>query len=101
VDDKIPWSFTCKLCGEDCVLEVPVIQVTHVLKMPPCPVQPRERHHGIQYNLWERSPSGGLISTHIEGTVRVIQGSSSDDSGNGDGDGGGTIAEFSISADIR
>jgi hypothetical protein len=71
IDGKIPWSFTCKLCGEDCVLQVPVIKVDFSLPMPPCPVQPNKRSHTLEYQLWKSSPSHGWVSTSFEGTITL------------------------------
>jgi hypothetical protein len=75
IDGKLPWSFECPLCGQDCVLKVPVVDLTYTYKMPACPiVLPRAKEsHTMTFSLWKDSPTHGWISTRLEGTVVVYK----------------------------
>ena len=84
----MPYSFTCALCGEDCVLTFPVVKFNYTIPMPACPVAPHETHKNIEYQLMGSSPTDG-IPTHIEGTVKITK------------DTGRKIAEFSVSANVK
>jgi hypothetical protein len=35
---KVPWRFTCSMCGEDCEMKIPVIDFDFSFPMPPCPI---------------------------------------------------------------
>ena len=89
IDAKVPWSFQCPLCGQDCVLEVPVIKLTHTLKMPDCPITPKKRSHSLTYHLWRASPTNGWISVPFVGDVQIFK--EPDE----------VFAEFSVLATVR
>ena len=87
IDSLISYSFTCALCGEDCVLTVPVVKFTYTIPLPPCPVPAHTIQTRIEYKLQPHSPTEG-IPTHLEGTVKIARSS------------GEQMAEFSVSAYI-
>lgn len=87
IDYVVPYEFTCLLCGEPCVFEIPVLEVTRTLDMPPCPIGP-SYHNRIREKLMKFSPTGG-IKTKLEGTVVMTTKE------------GNVIAEFSVSARVK
>ena len=73
IDNRIEYNFTCVVCGEDCVLEIPVIHFNYTFPMPDCPVKPKKRTHTLLYQLWKSSPTHGFITTSIQGTISIIK----------------------------
>ena len=75
LDDKIPWKFNCVLCGQDCVLEVPVIDLKYKFPMPKCPIllPPTAKSYQRTFRFWKVSPTHGWITTKIEGHVTVYK----------------------------
>jgi hypothetical protein len=69
------------------VLEIPVIEVSYSIDMPPCPIGP-EFHSRVCEKLNAMSPTGG-IRTHLSGTVVLTRAT------------GETIAEFTVSAYVK
>jgi hypothetical protein len=69
------------------VLEIPVIEVSYSINMPPCPIGP-DFASRVREKLNAVSPTGG-IRTHLSGTVVLTRGT------------GETIAEFSVSAYVK
>ena len=65
VDNKVQWEFSCPLCGQDCVLKMPVLPLEYSLSMPSCSLQPEERTEIITYDLWKNSPSHGLVDVPV------------------------------------
>jgi hypothetical protein len=87
IDYVVPYEFSCLLCGEPCIFEIPVLDITRTLEMPPCPVGPYYGNR-LQEQLMTFSPTGG-IKTRLEGTVKLITNKND------------TIAEFSVSAYVK
>ena len=73
IDNRLPYTFTCKVCGEDCILKVPIIDFEYTLSMPNCPVKPKRRSHTLFYQLWKSSPTHGFVTTSINGIVTIIK----------------------------
>ena len=69
------------------MFEIPVLEITRKLDMPPCPIGPDYSNH-IREQLMKFSPTGG-IKTHFQGNVKMTTKS------------GNTIAEFSVSAYVK
>ena len=88
IDSLIPYSFTCPLCGEDCVLSFPVVKFTYTIPLPPCPVPAHTVQTNIEYRLQPDSPTEG-IPTHVEGIVKIYRST------------GEQMAEFSVSAYVK
>mmetsp|Transcript_15269 Transcript_15269/g.22510 ORF Transcript_15269/g.22510 Transcript_15269/m.22510 type:complete len:190 (-) Transcript_15269:85-654(-) len=74
IDSFISYSFSCALCGEDCVLEVPVVKFKYIIPMPSCPVPAHNETTQIEYQLSKHSPTEGIL-THLEGHVKVVKAS--------------------------
>lgn len=90
LDRFLPWKFSCPLCGKDCELQFPILPLNYTIVMPPCPVPPHSVTHTLEHHLWEHSPTKGLVTTHLEGTVHLIRGSTQE-----------SIAEFGVSVTVR
>ena len=73
IDNRLPYTFTCNVCGEDCILKVPIIEFEYALPMPDCPVKPKKRSHTLLYQLWKTSPTHGFVTTSINGIVTIMK----------------------------
>jgi len=90
-DDTLHYHFKCAMCGQDCNLQLPVIKANITIPMDEeCPVKDRPRTLHINKTLWKYSPSDGLITTKVEGTVYIIQGRTGD-----------TLVEFRLQGSLR
>jgi hypothetical protein len=74
IDRFIPYSFTCALCGEDCILTIPVVKFTYTIPLPACPVPAHTIETRIEYKLQSNSPTEG-IPTHLEGAIEISKSS--------------------------
>jgi hypothetical protein len=84
IDRIIPYSFSCPLCGSDCVLTFPVVKFEYTIPLPPCPISaPHTVATDIEYQLDASSPTEG-IPTRLEGSVKITKAS------------GEEIADFSV-----
>jgi hypothetical protein len=91
VDRIIPYQFRCALCGEDCVLSIPVINLNYTIPMPkecPIPIHTSTRH--VVGQLWDDSPTKGIFPTRLDGSVQMIQGRT-----------GKTLVDFSVESFIK
>eukprot|EP00550_Attheya_septentrionalis_P008280 CAMPEP_0198288604 /NCGR_PEP_ID=MMETSP1449-20131203/7052_1 /TAXON_ID=420275 /ORGANISM="Attheya septentrionalis, Strain CCMP2084" /LENGTH=204 /DNA_ID=CAMNT_0043986773 /DNA_START=341 /DNA_END=955 /DNA_ORIENTATION=- len=75
IDHFVPWEFLCKVCGEPCVLEIPIIQLERAIEMPPCPIVVGEMSDTVDEWIGNHSPTDGTIPTHIVGDVYVTDSS--------------------------
>lgn len=87
IDRFVPYEFSCPICGDPCVLEIPVIMVNYTIDTPPCPVGP-DFSHFVKEPLNQVSPTAG-IRTHLAGSVQLQK-------ANGD-----LIAEFTVEAYVK
>ncbi len=90
LDRFLPWKFSCPLCGKDCELQFPILPLNYTIVMPPCPIPPHSVSHILEHHLWEHSPTEGVVTTHLEGTVHLFRGSTQE-----------SIAEFSVTVTVR
>lgn len=88
VDHIVPYSFSCAVCGEDCVLKVPVANIEWSFPTPPCPINTDAIVDTIKEDLGKKSPTDG-IPVHLEGNLQVVRAS------------GDSVAKFSVSVDIK
>ena len=90
----IPFHFQCPLCGQDCVLHASIIDLNWTIAMPKhCPINVAEHPqiYPFLYNLPPTSPTKGIVPVGLEGTVKVIQGSST----------GKTLVDLSIKLTVK
>jgi len=73
IDKFIPYKFRCALCGEDCVLEIPVIKHNESIPMEKCPISVHETNANVIYQMMDESPTHGKIATKVDGTVQLTQ----------------------------
>lgn len=66
----LDWNFTCKICGEDCTLSLPITNEEFIIPMPSCPLDNQNVPRHVQVKLDDTSPSKG-IATRIHGHVYV------------------------------
>lgn len=70
VDYILTYNFACHICGEPCVLTIPVIEQEISFPAPPCPLTSDDAPNPIDVPLDETSPTKGIPS-HAEGEVYV------------------------------
>jgi len=70
VDYIVPWKFDCQVCGEDCVLSIPVVNAGTTIPGPDCPFANEAHTIGFELPLDNGSPVAG-IPTHFSGHVTV------------------------------
>ncbi|KAL7576341.1 hypothetical protein ACA910_018157 [Epithemia clementina (nom. ined.)] len=76
LDGHISYSFKCKLCGEDCKLDIPIINAVITIPLEKsCPIPNANITRRMAYHMWHHSPTDGLITTKLEGKVVIVQGS--------------------------
>lgn len=73
LDNRVPYSLSCPLCGQDCVLQLPVLKVHYTIPMPPCPVSLEDREQAFAFHLWRMSPTDGWLTIPISGTGQVYE----------------------------
>ena len=69
------------------MLEIPVLELTRTLDMPPCPLGP-DFYSRVRETLMDFSPTGG-IQTHLQGSVVVNK------------ENGESIAQFRVTAYVK
>jgi len=72
LEGHIPYTINCALCGQPCEVGLKLIDFQYSFHMPPCPVDLSNRTQDFHYALWSHSPTEGLITIPIEGTVIVF-----------------------------
>lgn len=72
----ISYTFHCAVCGQDCVLQLPVFHHRNVtIAMPKtCPIPADAVSETLTYQMWDESPTGGTVAVHFEGNLVLIQG---------------------------
>ena len=90
VDHFIPFSFTCAVCGSDCVLKLPVprLDLKWAFPTPDCPIDTNLIVDSFREDLGKSSPTDG-IPVHVEGGVHVVR------------ENGDIAAAFSVSVDLK
>ena len=88
VNYLIPYSFSCPVCGRDCVIRLPIRDLSWTFATPPCPIGPGDLVDGIVAPIGGKSPTDG-IPVHIDGNFHVVK------------VGGRNIASFLVTADIK
>lgn len=70
INNVIPFSFSCPLCGANCTFEIPIIKKPETIKMPPCPIKaaniPATK---TPFTLPDKNPLG--IGASVAGTVQI------------------------------
>ena len=89
IDHIVPYSFSCSVCGADCVLKVPVANIEWSFPTLPCPISTDVIVDTIKEDLGDKSPTDG-IPVHIEGSLQILRGEDRD-----------AVAQFSVSVDIK
>ena len=76
LDNRVPYKVECHLCGQDCVLEIPIFKVHYTIPMPPCPLSLKDRTAKFDFHLWRSSPTDGWLTIPVSasGTVRESPG---------------------------
>lgn len=88
VDHLVPYSFTCAVCGSDCVLKLPVVDLQWSFPTQDCPIDTNLIIDSFREDLGKKSPTDG-IPVHVEGGVHIIRES------------GDIAAAFSVSVDLK
>lgn len=70
VDYFVSWKFDCKICGEDCVVTIPIANFDIHISMPPCPLGNADIPTLMQLPLGDSSPFEG-VPLHIDGNLFV------------------------------
>ena len=60
VDYIVPWHIECAVCGQDCVLKVPIVFYAVNIPMPPCPLGKKEIPSTLAIPVGDSSPFKGL-----------------------------------------
>jgi len=70
INNVIPFSFSCPICGANCTFEIPIIKKPETIKMPPCPIKattiPPTK---TPFTLPDKNPLG--IAASVSGTVQI------------------------------
>lgn len=71
IDTIVPYNFRCHLCGEDCILKIPVIKRSIVIPMPKvCPVESISQY--LIQKLQDHSPVP--VEVKLSGKLFIVQG---------------------------
>mmetsp|Transcript_27992 Transcript_27992/g.60976 ORF Transcript_27992/g.60976 Transcript_27992/m.60976 type:complete len:230 (+) Transcript_27992:38-727(+) len=89
IDHLVPYSFSCAVCGADCVLKIPVANIQWSFPTKPCPISTDMIVDTFTETLGDKSPTDG-IPVHIEGNLKILRAKSGD-----------AAASFSVSVDIK
>lgn len=91
IDGFIPYHFRCALCGQDCILSIPVVKANFTIPTSDhCPIPVGQHSKRIVRHLWANSPTDGHITTSLEATIAAIQGST-----------GKKLVEVKLSAHVK
>lgn len=72
LDKFSPYKVRCHLCGQDCVVDIPILGLKYTIPMPSCPLSTQQDvHQEFSFHL---PPTGLPFLTQIEATVRVVEG---------------------------
>eukprot|EP00588_Corethron_pennatum_P014974 CAMPEP_0194281580 /NCGR_PEP_ID=MMETSP0169-20130528/21035_1 /TAXON_ID=218684 /ORGANISM="Corethron pennatum, Strain L29A3" /LENGTH=177 /DNA_ID=CAMNT_0039026675 /DNA_START=416 /DNA_END=949 /DNA_ORIENTATION=+ len=66
------FQISCQVCGQDCVVEIPLVSKKVTIKMPDCPVTLKNLEFNFDQALPEKSPVPSLMTIAGDGTVRVV-----------------------------
>jgi len=66
------FQISCQVCGQDCVVEIPLVAKKVTIKMPDCPVKLKNLELNFDQALPEKSPVPTLMTIAGDGTVRVV-----------------------------
>jgi hypothetical protein len=87
INNVIPFSFSCPICGANCTFEIPIIKKPETFAMPPCPIKAVTiPSKSIPFTLPDKNPLG--ISASVSGTVQIADQS------------GGVIFKLSLNAKV-
>ena len=67
----IPWNFECAICGQDCTLTIPGVDLDIKVPLPPCPLGNDNIPEKLQIYVGDSSPLDG-VPLHVEGDVNLI-----------------------------
>jgi hypothetical protein len=73
LDNRVPYKLECPLCGQDCVLEIPVFKVHYTIPNPPCPVSLQNRSEDFEFQLWRASPTDGWLTIPVSGSGKIYE----------------------------
>ena len=71
VDYFVPWEFDCAICGEDCVLTVPVVNWDVQVPLPDCPLGNEDIPNTLQLMPGDSSPLDG-VPLHVDGDLKLV-----------------------------
>ena len=70
LNNVIPFSFSCPLCGANCTFEIPVIKTPVSFAMPPCPIKAVTiPSKSKAFTLPDKNPLG--VAASVAGTVQI------------------------------
>jgi hypothetical protein len=71
INNVIPFSFSCPICGANCTIEIPIIKKPETFKMPDCPIKATSIPSKITpFTLPDKNPLG--IAVTVTGTVQIV-----------------------------
>ena len=70
VDYFVSWEVDCKICGEDCIMTVPVVKYDIHIPMPDCPMGTDDIPTMLELPVGDTSPFEG-IPLHIQGDLII------------------------------
>ena len=76
INNVIPFSFSCPICGANCTFDIPVIKTPVTFPMPPCPIKAVTiPSKAKSFTLPDKNPLG--VAASVSGTVQVADQSGS------------------------
>ena len=106
IDKYVPFHFQCPVCGEDCIVQAPLVHLNWSIPMPPsCPIYVNQTDPPATYHLFAHlpptSPTKGILATSVNGTVQVIRGSKTQTSSGRDSSSAETLLEMHIAVLVK
>jgi hypothetical protein len=70
INNVIPFTFSCPICGANCTIEIPIIKKPETFAMPPCPIKAVTIPSKITHvTLPDKNPLG--LAVTVTGTVQI------------------------------
>jgi len=73
IDGLIPFQFSCKVCGANCTITVPIIKEKVSIPAPPCPIKARTLKQSMSFSLPTAPPI--KMQAGFDGTVLLADAS--------------------------
>lgn len=67
LDELVPFSFSCPLCGDKCTVTVPIVKETFSFDLPACPISKQ----GLKGSITQALPSSSPVPLKIGFTGKV------------------------------